>query len=105
MSAHDGLHLVGCFALMMTVYRINPRMSRLTMMFLVFNLGFLWEIFDQCNKWFELSIPFLDSRGSDYKDLLYDLGGVILAVLFLVITVRINDKNSWKGFRYYAKKR
>ncbi len=84
MSAHDGLHLVGCFALMMAFARF--RWPRGVVFFTTVFLFITWECLDQLNHVFDWGFSFLDSRGWDSGDIVMDILGIIIALVLLEVT-------------------
>jgi len=68
------VHLFGSFILTDTLFNLTPCAG-----IIAFFLGFLWECADQCKKRFKWDIWFFDSSGFDWRDLLMDLVGIILA--------------------------
>ncbi len=79
LDIHSIIHFVGSYALAMTFFVWGvPQYWGWAMV-----LGFLWEIFDHLNYWYELNIPFLDPRGADWVDVIVDYLGIALAVVVL----------------------
>lgn len=52
-----------------------------------FACGLLWEVFDYLNCKLGLEIPWLDPRGFDPCDLIYDAAGVVTSCL-LILTLQ-----------------
>ena len=101
MSAHDGLHLVGCFALCLAFACF--RWPRWKVVSIVMGLGIIWECLDQLNYWFAWNLSFLDIRGFDLKDICYDLLGIALACLFSHLVVWWENRNILLNGRNYVK--
>jgi len=79
MNAHDLNHLIGCYALAMTMTVF--KLSQWKVIITVTALGVGWECLDQLNHIFDWQILFLDARGFHCSDILMDLVGLILAVI------------------------
>ena len=77
---HSIIHFLGCYSMVPTFMEAF-KISALWASIIAFILALGWEALDEFNKRKSLEIPFLDSRGGDYLDIIVDFVGVLLAFL------------------------
>ena len=77
LDTHTAIHFLGCYGLTFTInmfFECGLLYSAITSV----SLGLIWELLDSLNHQRNWRIKFLDPRGADVIDLLFDALGAFL---------------------------
>lgn len=82
-NVHKHLHLIGCYAIVMTLLSFG--IEALPAALMTIALGLIWEVLDTLNQRYQWNKSFFDNRGGSIPDLIWDIVGTVLGLMIWVL--------------------